>query len=140
MGTMVLASVCLIALVLAAMHHYSLFYTEYRLSTWQNGIAAYAPWITLGFAIIFIISIAFQAFSFSSKSNANAVPAAGAAAAGATVAALAAEAIATPMAAIQNAIYNSSKNLPPANTATNYLTSTINNGLNYLSPTNKEYL
>ena len=40
-----------------------MFYSEYYLSTWQNGLAAYAPFVILGLAILFIIGAIFYMFS-----------------------------------------------------------------------------
>lgn len=54
-GTTVLVITSLVALILAGIHHYSMFSSEYRLSTWQVGLAGYAPWIVVILAIFFII-------------------------------------------------------------------------------------
>lgn len=54
-GTTVLVITSLVALILAGIHHYSMFSSEYRLSTWQVGLAGYAPWIVVILAILFII-------------------------------------------------------------------------------------
>ena len=54
-GTTVLVITSLVALILAGIHHYSMFSSEYRLSTWQVGLARYAPWIVVILAIFFII-------------------------------------------------------------------------------------
>ena len=108
MGPTVLAVVCLIALIAAGVNHYSMFYSEYKLSTWQYSLAAYTPWVVLGFAFVFIISTAFFLFS-SPEAKANML-----------------NKVATPMATIQNAVANSAVIMPPANTATNPVTSAIN--------------
>lgn len=55
-GSLILASVSLLALIAVGFHHYNLFYSEYMMSTWQNGIGANAPFIVLALAIVFIIS------------------------------------------------------------------------------------
>lgn len=55
-GALILASVSLLAVIAVGLHHYNLFYSEYMLSTWQNGIGANASFIVLGLAILFIIS------------------------------------------------------------------------------------
>lgn len=55
-GALILASVSLLALIAVGFHHYHMFYSEYRLSTWQNGIGENAPFFVLGFAILFIIA------------------------------------------------------------------------------------
>jgi hypothetical protein len=108
MGPMVLAVASLLALVAAGIHHYTFFSSEYALSTWQYGLASYAPFLVLGLAILFIISALMFVF------GGGAVP----------------EAIATPMQQIQEAVVNSVNAMPPANTATNPLTAAINTGLN----------
>jgi hypothetical protein len=54
-GTSVLVITSLVALLLAGIHHYTMFSSEYRLSTWQVGLASYAPWIVVILAILFII-------------------------------------------------------------------------------------
>ena len=54
-GTTVLVVTSLVALILAGIHHYSMFSSEYRLSTWQVGLASYAPWMVVILAILFII-------------------------------------------------------------------------------------
>lgn len=54
-GSTVLVVTSLVALLLAGIHHYYMFSSEYRLSSWQVGLAAYAPWIIVIFAILFII-------------------------------------------------------------------------------------
>lgn len=55
-GTTVLVITSLLALLFAAIHHYYMFSSEYRLSTWQVGLAGYAPWIIVALAFFFIIS------------------------------------------------------------------------------------
>jgi len=62
-GALILASVSLLALIAAGIHHYNLFYSEYMLSTWQNGIGANASFIILGLAIVFIIGSVFYMFT-----------------------------------------------------------------------------
>lgn len=120
MGSMILAITSLIALILAGYHHYNLFYSEYQLSTWQNGIGANAPFFILGLAILFIIGAVFYMFTGGVASVAN---------------------IAnignvknmlpntSPFEEIQNAVQNSIANMPPANTATNPVTEVFNTGL-----------
>ena len=110
-GPMILAAVSLIALIAAGIHHYKMFYSEYYLSTWQNGLAAYAPFVVLGLAILFIIGAIFYMFS-----------------GGETKAAIV-NAVSTPMEAIQEAVSNSAANMPPAASATNPVTAAINQGI-----------
>ena len=111
-GPMILAGVSLIALIAAGVHHYKMFYSEYYLSTWQNGLAAYAPFVILGLAILFIIGAIFYMFS-----------------GGETTSAIA-NIVSTPMEAIQEAVNTSANSMPSANTATNPITAAINKGIN----------
>lgn len=112
MGSVVLVIISLMALVAAGIHHYSLFHSEYSLSTWQYGLQSYAPWVVLGLALLFIIASLFFIFGGSTTSPMNVIT--------------------TPMEAIQNAIVNSTDSMPSANSATNPLTAAINSGLNSL--------
>jgi hypothetical protein len=109
MGSLILAIASLIALLAAGVHHYNLFYSEYQLSTWQNGIGANAPFFILGLALLFIIGSVFFMFTGGSVTNAL-------------------QNIA-PLETIQNAVQNSMANMPSANTATNPITEMINTGL-----------
>jgi len=104
MGTLVLALVCGLALAGVLIHHYSMFASEYRLSTWQNGLAAYAPMILLGFAILIIISVAISLFTGKSVT----------------------EAIQAPIETIQSGINASIQAMPSAASATNPVTSAVN--------------
>jgi hypothetical protein len=54
-GPLVLAGISLILLILGIYNHYSLFQTEYRLSTWQSGMIGYAPFIMIGALVLAII-------------------------------------------------------------------------------------
>jgi hypothetical protein len=112
MGPMILGIVSLVALIAAGVHHYNMFHSEYALSTWQYGLAAYAPWVVLGLALLFIIASLFFVFG------------------GSETRATLANAVSTPMEAIQNAVAGSANAMPPANTATNPITAAINTGLN----------
>ena len=113
-GPMILAIISLLALLAAGVHHYNLFYSEYTLSTWQNGLTAYAPFIVLGLAILFIIAAI--TYMFAGGSPAEAVEAIK-------------NVVTTPMEAVQEAVINSTASMPPANTATNPLTAAINQGI-----------
>lgn len=104
MGTVFLAVVCGIALASVILHHYTLFASEYRLSTWQNGLAAYAPMILLGIAILIIIGVAVSLFTGKSV----------------------AETIQAPIQTIQSGITASMNAMPSASTATNPITSVVN--------------
>ena len=46
----------------AVYHHMSLFKNEYKLSTWQTGLIAYAPFIVLGAMILFILGYIFTKY------------------------------------------------------------------------------
>jgi hypothetical protein len=125
MGSLILAITSLIALVLAGIHHYNLFYAEYQLSTWQNGIGANAPFFILGLALLFIIGAVYYMFTGGSLANVkNMMP------------------NVSPLEEIQEAVQNSVTNMPPANTATNPVTAVLNNGIknmaNMMSPGNNK--
>jgi hypothetical protein len=55
-GSTILVVVSLVALLLAGIHHYYMFSSEYRLSTWQVGLASYAPWLIIILALLFVIA------------------------------------------------------------------------------------
>lgn len=105
-GSMILAIACLIAIILAGIHHYSTFYAEYQLSTWQNGLRDNAIFVILGLAILAIIGAIFYMFSGGSKAIEE-----------------------TPMETLQNAVMNVAANIPPASTATNPITAAVNSGI-----------
>ena len=54
-GPLVLAVVSLILLTIGMYNHYTLFQNEYRASTWQLGLVAFAPYIMIGVVIVMII-------------------------------------------------------------------------------------
>lgn len=112
MGSTILVIVCLLALIAVGIHHYNLFSTEYAASTWQYGLAAYSSWIVLGFALLFILGALY--YLFGGEAGKAAV----------------ANAIATPMAKIQNAANASVAAMPTAASATNAITAAINRGTN----------
>ncbi len=107
-GPMILAVVSLVALIAVGVHHYSLFYSEYQLSTWQNGLAANASFIVLGIALLFIVGAILFMFTGDTSAIRNAMTA--------------------PMETLEESIMNSSA-LPPASTATNSVTSALNQGI-----------
>jgi hypothetical protein len=109
MGSMVLAIASLLALIAVGVHHYSQFYTEYRLSTWQNTLTAYAPWVTLGFALIVMVSSII--FFVSGEETRGKI----------------ANAVSTPMEAIQDKVAEAAAIMPSAASATNSVTAGINN-------------
>jgi hypothetical protein len=117
MGSMILAITSLIALVLAGVHHYNLFYSEYQLSTWQNGIGANAPFFILGLALFFIIGAVFFMFTGGSIAQVkNMLPET------------------SILEEATNAFQNSVNTMPPANTATNPATALINTGIQSAAP------
>jgi hypothetical protein len=103
-GPLVLAGISLVLLILGIYNHYSLFQTEYRLSTWQSGMIGYAPFIMIGALVLAIILYLLYM-----------VPVGGA-----NVNARASMPIASPIA--ENTL-----RLPPPGTATNGLTEGIGN-------------
>jgi hypothetical protein len=60
---MIAAVFAIIFLVYGVYDHYLLFAPEYRLSTWQDGIKIYAPFIMLAGIILFIIYFIFAFFT-----------------------------------------------------------------------------
>jgi len=54
-GPLVLAIVSLVLLTIGMYNHYTLFQNEYKASTWQLGLVAFAPYIMIGVVIIMII-------------------------------------------------------------------------------------
>jgi len=118
MGTMVLAIASLVALIAVGVHHYSQFYTEYRLSTWQNSLTAYAPWVTLGFALIVMVSSII--FFVSGEETRGKI----------------ANAVSTPMETIQDKVAEAAAIMPSAATATNSVTAGINNIIKNVTTTN----
>lgn len=118
MGSMVLAIASLLALIAVGVHHYSQFYSEYRLSTWQNSLAAYAPWVTLGFALIAMISSII--FFVSGEETRGKIV----------------NAVSTPMEAIQDKVAEAAAAMPSAASATNAVTAGINNIINKATTTN----
>ena len=111
-GPMVLAVVALLALIAAGVHHYSLFASEYTLSTWQYSLAAYTPWVVLGVSFVFIIS-AIMFMIGGSETRASML-----------------NAVSTPMETIQEAVASSATNMPTAASATNAVTATLNRVIN----------
>lgn len=112
MGPMVLAVVALLALIAAGVHHYSLFASEYTLSTWQYALAAYTPWIVLALSFVFIIS-AIMFIVGGPEARASMM-----------------NSVSTPMESIQEAVSNSVTNMPTAASATNVVTAGLNRAIN----------
>lgn len=106
-GPVVLAVVCALALTAVLMHHYSMFSSEYRLSTWQNGLASYAPFLLIGVSILIVIGVIISLFTGDSVS----------------------ETIQAPIQTIQSGITASLSAMPSASTATNPVTSALNSAI-----------
>jgi peptidoglycan/LPS O-acetylase OafA/YrhL len=104
MGTVVLAVVCALALSGVLVHHYSMFSSEYRLSTWQNGLSTYAPFILIGVSIFIVMGVAVSLFTGDSV----------------------VETIQAPIQTLQSGITASLNAMPTAGTATNPVTSVLN--------------
>ncbi len=68
-GPLVLAGISLVLLILGIYNHYSMFATEYRLSTWQSGMIGYAPFIMIGALVLAIIL--YLLYLVPSSGNAN---------------------------------------------------------------------
>jgi hypothetical protein len=85
-------------LVYVLSKHYSLFYNEYRYSTWQYSLKQYAPYVLL--LVLFLII--FTSSSFATFDGISQPP-------------------------------TSFSPLPPASTATNPITSALNNGMRSIS-------
>jgi hypothetical protein len=111
-GPIILAVISILALIAAGVHHFNMFSSEYKLSTWQNGIAGNAPYFILGLAILFILG-ALSFMFFGSPEQKEMI-----------------ENLAkTPMEAIQEKVMNSVNQIAPNGQATNPLTAVINTGL-----------
>lgn len=110
-GSTILIVLCLIALIAAGIHHYTFFSGEYALTTWQYGLAAYAPWVVLGLALVFVLAAI--SFFFSSPETKAKVM----------------NTVATPMAAVQEAAAEATTNMPSAASATNPFTAAVNTAL-----------
>ena len=55
LSSVILGSLALVFLIIAAYQHYNFFYTEYRESTWQLPLVQYAPYLLLGGLVAFLI-------------------------------------------------------------------------------------
>ena len=107
-GTVVLAVVAIVAIIIVGLHHYSMFYSEWRLSTWQFSLSSYAPFIVLGVAFLIIMASVGYIFAGPEAKNANK----------------------TPMDKVQQGVSDSASSMPNASTATNPVTSSINKAIN----------
>lgn len=68
-GPLVLAGISLVLLILGIYNHYSMFATEYRLSTWQSGMIGYAPFIMIGALVLAILLYLFYLTPVGSNNN-----------------------------------------------------------------------
>jgi len=103
-GPLVLAVVSLVLLGIGIYNHYSMFQNEYRLSTWQLGAVAYAPYLLIGAVIVMIILYLTYLLPSGSAASANNAP---------------------------NNVNTKANtiNLPPPETATNVITEGANNAI-----------
>jgi len=121
LGTVVLSVVCGITLAAVLYHHYIVFGTEYRMSTWQNSLANYTPLLVLAFAVLIVIGVAMSLFTGKSVT----------------------ETFKAPVDLLQSGITASMQAMPSASSATNPITSAINTGLNKAkinNPANKSII
>jgi hypothetical protein len=51
----VLAIIAFLALILGAVNHVQMFKMDYRMMTWQQGASAAAPYVLIGFIVLYII-------------------------------------------------------------------------------------
>jgi hypothetical protein len=103
-GSTILVGASVLALCVAVYNHVNLFGSEYRLSTWQSGLAASAPWIVLFLSFLFVIGALQHIFSGSSSGPSIADQ-------------------------ISNSVSTSISNMPSAKSATNPLTSLVNTAI-----------
>jgi hypothetical protein len=106
-GSLVLSIVAILSIIIVGLHHYSMFYSEWRLSTWQYSLSAYAPFVVLGFA--FLIISASVGYTFGGPEVKNAIK--------------------SPMSTIQQGVSDSIASMPSASTATNSITSAFNKAI-----------
>lgn len=63
LSPIILAVLSIALLVFGVYHHYNMFASEYRLSTWQESLKIYAPAIMIGAIILYIMYSIFGFFS-----------------------------------------------------------------------------
>lgn len=71
-GAPVLAALSLVLLIFGVYNHYTLFYSEYRFSTWQERLKFYGPFVLIGALILATLS--YMGFLFGTG-GANTLPA-----------------------------------------------------------------
>lgn len=104
LGPLTLAVVSMVLLTLGVYQHWTQFGVEYRLSTWQLGSLAYAPYLMVGGLLVAITIYLLYLLPGSSNSSSNST------------------ASMVPIPTIAN--------MPSANTSTNPVTAGINRALN----------
>jgi hypothetical protein len=113
MGSTILLGTSILSLFLVAYNHYNMFYDEYRLSTWQQGISAYAPWLVVFLSFVFLAGAIQHIYAgpanYSSSWN-TAEP--------------------SIVEQISESVSDSIKNMPSAQTATNAVTAAVNKAIN----------
>lgn len=72
LGAPILAVLSGLLLIYGVYNHYTLFFSEYRYSTWQDRLKFYAPFLMIGALILAVLG--YMGFLFGSK-GANALPA-----------------------------------------------------------------
>jgi len=107
-GTVILGVVSILTLVAVILHHSYMFNSEYRLSTWQNALGAYAPFVVLGAAILAILTVAISMITGTSS----------------------ADIIKAPVEILQSSVQSAVSSMPSASSATNSMTSNINKLIN----------
>ena len=113
MGSTILLVTSILALFLVAYNHYNMFYDEYRLSTWQQGISAYAPWLVVLLSFVFLAGAIQHIYAgpanYFSTSNTGEP---------------------SIVEKISDSVSDSIKNMPSAQTATNVVTAAVNTAIN----------
>lgn len=105
-GPFVLAIISAILLAFGIYQHRYYFSSEYRLSTWQQGLMSFSPYAMVGGLLLVIAVYVLYLLPASKGANANAA------------------------APISMPNMPTVSNMPPANTATNSVTATINKAIN----------
>jgi len=72
LSSVVLGSLALVFVIIAAYQHYNFFYTEYRQSTWQMPLVEYAPYLLLGGLVLFLIFFSINFIGTSTNAQAAA--------------------------------------------------------------------
>lgn len=108
-GPLVLAVVSLVLLTIGMYNHYTLFQNEYRASTWQLGLVAYAPYVMIGAVILMIIMY----LTYLLPSGAG---------------------VSMNTSNVNTNVKANTINLPPPETATNVITQGVNNAIRAAAP------